>query len=59
MTFATEQEAERMAKEALERYVSACNPQTRQDASRAIQKMIGVAMHALALTESGKMETVQ
>lgn len=59
MTFVNEKEAEKLAKEGLEKYVNACRPQSRTDAILAIQKMIGVAVHALNLVQTGRMDTIQ
>jgi hypothetical protein len=55
----TEQECEALAKQKLEEYVNACKCNSVIDVSKAIQKMIGISMHALQTAEGSQGRPVQ
>lgn len=57
--FVTELEAESLAKKHLEAYLNECNCQSKEDALRAIEKMVGMGMHAHDVVENGFSVTVQ
>lgn len=57
--FVTEVEAELLAKKHLEAFVAECRCQNKQDILRAIEKMVGVGMHAHDVVENGYCVTVQ
>lgn len=55
----TEIECEAMAKEALQKYVNACEPNSPREAHLATQKMAAMCLHAMGLIENGKQSPVQ
>lgn len=55
----TERECEDEAVRVLTEYVNGCQPNSREDCLRAINKLIAVAMNAQVKVAAGKMEYVQ
>ncbi|MGY3854454.1 hypothetical protein ACW5W8_16755 [Aeromonas aquatilis] len=57
--FAAELEVELLAKKHLEAYLNECNCQSKEDALRAIEKMVGMGMHCHDVVENGIAVPVQ
>lgn len=57
--FVTEAEAEKLAKKHLEAFVNECHCQSNTDVMMAIQKMMGVSLHAHQVVQFGRSSPVQ
>lgn len=57
--FVTEAEAEKLAKKHLEAFVNECHCQSNTDVMMAIQKMMGVSLHAHQVVKTGLSAPVQ